>query len=181
MNLKWWQIHILFYAYYKILNIISSVKNIVSRSVINNAISIPYVEYTGFASLLIKRMIHNIFSRVSMWIYTRFGLVIGFIELLQNVTTSKHIAIANLHILQLTAACIKSLLPVSPPVIIWQRLSTPQLPQLSCSSPYWPATVSQLTRKLPPKRASTLVHPPATITRKFPGCRIQSSCTRNRG
>jgi hypothetical protein len=47
-----------------------------------------------------------------------FGLVIGFVELTQNVTTSNHSAIANLLVLQFTTACIKySKSAVSSPVI----------------------------------------------------------------
>jgi hypothetical protein len=37
-----------------------------------------------------------------------FGLVIGFIELLHNVTTSNSSAITNSHTLQFTTACTKS-------------------------------------------------------------------------
>jgi hypothetical protein len=38
-----------------------------------------------------------------------FGLVIGFIELLQNVTTSNYSALANANTIQLTTACTMSL------------------------------------------------------------------------
>jgi hypothetical protein len=37
-----------------------------------------------------------------------FGLIIGFTEHLQIVTTSNYSAIANSHTLQLTSACTKS-------------------------------------------------------------------------
>jgi hypothetical protein len=42
------------------------------------------------------------------WLDTGFGLVIGFTEILQLVTTSNYNAFANLHILQITATHAKS-------------------------------------------------------------------------
>jgi hypothetical protein len=56
---------------------------------------------------------------------------------------------ANSHTLHFTtASTISSQSAVSWPVVAWYWLPTPQLPQLPCSSPYWPATVSQLTPTL---------------------------------
>jgi hypothetical protein len=49
-----------------------------------------------------------------------FGLVIGFTELLQNVTTSKYSAVANSHTLQFTTARTKySQSAVSSSVVAW--------------------------------------------------------------
>jgi hypothetical protein len=42
------------------------------------------------------------------WLYTEFGLVIGFIELLQNVTASNYSTIANSHTQQFTTTCHNS-------------------------------------------------------------------------
>jgi hypothetical protein len=50
----------------------------------------------------------NILSRVGVWLQTRFGLVIGFIEILQNVTASNYSAITNSHTQQFTTARTKS-------------------------------------------------------------------------
>jgi hypothetical protein len=72
-------------------------------------------------------MICKLLSSVWVWLYTGFGLVIGFTELLQNVTTSNYSAIANSHTLHFTVADTNSsqsavsspvdtpLLPGSPP------------------------------------------------------------------
>jgi hypothetical protein len=47
-----------------------------------------------------------------------FGLVIGFTELLQNVTTNNYSVDANSHTLQFTKACTKSSqFTVSSPVV----------------------------------------------------------------
>jgi hypothetical protein len=49
-----------------------------------------------------------------------FGLVIGFTELLQNVTTNNYSANANSHTLQFTTARTKiSQSAVSSPVVAW--------------------------------------------------------------
>jgi hypothetical protein len=49
-----------------------------------------------------------------------FGLVIGFIEKLQTVTTSNYIAIANSNTQQfITARTKSSKSPVSSPVVVW--------------------------------------------------------------
>jgi hypothetical protein len=42
------------------------------------------------------------------WLQMGVGLVIGFTELLQNVTTNKYSANANWHTLQFTTACTRS-------------------------------------------------------------------------
>jgi hypothetical protein len=77
-----------------------------------------------------------------------FRLVIRFIEHLENVTTSKYSTIANSNTLQFTAAGTNkpSQFAVSAPVVVWRRLPTPQIPQFPYSLPYWPASVSQLTK-----------------------------------
>jgi hypothetical protein len=49
-----------------------------------------------------------ILSSVRVWLYMGFGLVIGFIEHFQTVTTSNYSAIANSYALQFTTACAKS-------------------------------------------------------------------------
>jgi hypothetical protein len=54
---------------------------------------------------------------------TGFGLVIGFIGHLQNVTTNNYFAIANSHTLQFTTARIKSQ-SVSSSVVTWWRIPT---------------------------------------------------------
>jgi hypothetical protein len=54
-----------------------------------------------------------------------FGLVIGFTEHLQIVTTSHYSAIANSHTLQFTTARIKSSQSVvSSQVVAWLRIPT---------------------------------------------------------
>jgi hypothetical protein len=55
----------------------------------------------GKQSLLI---LSNVLSHVWVWLQTGFGLVIGFIEHSQILTTSDYSAIVNSHILQLNAA-----------------------------------------------------------------------------
>jgi hypothetical protein len=56
------------------------------------------------------------------------GLVSGFIEHLQ-IVTSNCSAIANSHTLQFTTACTKSShSAVSPPVVAWSRLPTADVP-----------------------------------------------------
>jgi hypothetical protein len=55
-----------------------------------------------------------------MWVWTGIGLVIGFIEQLQIVTTSNYSAIANPHTLQFTTAQTKYFQSVlSLPVVVW--------------------------------------------------------------
>jgi hypothetical protein len=59
----------------------------------------------------------NILSRDEV---TEFGLVMGFIELLQIETTSNYSAITISHTLQLTTARTKSFqCAVSSPVVTW--------------------------------------------------------------
>jgi hypothetical protein len=78
-----------------------------------------------------------------------FGLVIGFTEHLQIITTSNYSAFVNSHTLQFTTERIKSSQSaVSSLAVTWQRLQTPQLSQLHCSCPYWLVTVSQPTPRL---------------------------------
>jgi hypothetical protein len=49
-----------------------------------------------------------------------FGLVIEFIEHLQNLSTSNYSAVANSHSLQFTTARSKTFQPaVSSPVVVW--------------------------------------------------------------
>jgi hypothetical protein len=54
------------------------------------------------------------------WLYTGFGLVTGFIEHLQNVTSNNYNAVAYSHILQFTTA--RNMSPQSAvfsPVVAW--------------------------------------------------------------
>jgi hypothetical protein len=75
-------------------------------------------------------------------------MVTGFIELLETVTASNYSAIANSHNPQFITARTNSYQSAVPsPVIAWQRLPMPQLPQFLCSRPYWPATASHLTKQ----------------------------------
>jgi hypothetical protein len=49
-----------------------------------------------------------------------FGLVVGFIEHLQIITTNNYSAVTNSHTIQFTMACTKSSQSaVSSPVIAW--------------------------------------------------------------
>jgi hypothetical protein len=49
-----------------------------------------------------------------------FGLVIGFIEHLQNVTTRNYSTIANSHTLQFNIVCTNfSQYTMSSPVVVW--------------------------------------------------------------
>jgi hypothetical protein len=78
------------------------------------------------------------------WLFTGFGLVIGFIGHLQNVTTSNYRAIANSHSLQFTTARIRSSQStVSSPVVAWWRIQ--QYSLLPYPRSYRLATVTQLT------------------------------------
>jgi hypothetical protein len=71
-------------------------------------------------------------------------LVIGFIGLIQIVTTRNYRAIANSHTLKFTTAFTKSSqFAVSSPVVAWWRKSTCSL--LPCSHFYRLAIVSQVT------------------------------------
>jgi hypothetical protein len=50
----------------------------------------------------------------------RFGLVIGFVDHLEIVTTSNYRTITNSHTLQFTTACTKSSqTAVFSPVVVW--------------------------------------------------------------
>jgi hypothetical protein len=78
------------------------------------------------------------------WLYTGFGLVIGFIEHLQNVTTNNYDSLTQLHIpkITVTTAHIKSSqFAMSSPVIAWWWITA----VLLHSHSYWLVTVSQLT------------------------------------
>jgi hypothetical protein len=80
-------------------------------------------ETTKMSSCLVKDVK---FLHVWMWLYTGFGLAIGFIEHLQIVNTNDYSANANSHKLQLTKARTKTLQSaVSSPVVAWWRLPTP--------------------------------------------------------
>jgi hypothetical protein len=69
---------------------------------------------------------------------TRFGLVIGFIEHLQNVTTRNYSVIANSHTLPFTTAPTKSSpSAVFSSVVAWQQLPTADFP-LTLSSEIFP-------------------------------------------
>jgi hypothetical protein len=80
-----------------------------------------------------------------------YGLVIGFIEHLQIVTTSTYSIIANSHILQFTTACTKSsqsallclhwLSPGNTPNAVDASAS-----MFNGSGPCWLAAISQLTQ-----------------------------------
>jgi hypothetical protein len=60
-----------------------------------------------------------------VWLYTGFGLVIGFTGHLQIVTTSKYSAIINSHTQQFVTARTKSShSAVSSPVVAWWRILT---------------------------------------------------------
>jgi hypothetical protein len=58
-----------------------------------------------------------IYCQVNEWLQTGFGLVIKFIEHLQNVTTSNYSAFANSHTLQFTTARTISQYAVALPVV----------------------------------------------------------------
>jgi hypothetical protein len=51
---------------------------------------------------------HILYFHVDEWLYTGFGLVIGFTELLQNLTASNYSANNNSHNLHFTTARMKS-------------------------------------------------------------------------
>jgi hypothetical protein len=78
----------------------------------------------------------NILSHVWVWLSMGFGLVIGFIELLQIVTASNNSTIANSHMLQFTTARTKSSQFAVSLLVVWSQIAT-----LS----YQVATVPQLT------------------------------------
>jgi hypothetical protein len=70
--------------------------------------------------------LHNkIYSHMYVWLQTGLGLVIGFIEHLQIVTTHNYSAITNSHNLQFTTARTKSSqYAVASPVVAWWRIPT---------------------------------------------------------
>jgi hypothetical protein len=75
-----------------------------------------------------------------------FGLVIGFTEHLDNVTTNNFDSLTELHTPKITATTAHSLLSV---LCLHQSLpgdGSQKCPLLSCSHPYQLATVSQLTQ-----------------------------------
>jgi hypothetical protein len=55
------------------------------------------------------RLLKKVYRHVYEWLQTGFGLVIGFIDLLQNVATSNYTAIANSHSQQFTTAALSLL------------------------------------------------------------------------
>jgi hypothetical protein len=60
------------------------------------------------------------YYRVIEWVWTGFGLVIGFIDHLQIVTTCNYSAIASTHTLQfITTRTKSSQSAVSSPVVAW--------------------------------------------------------------
>jgi hypothetical protein len=66
-----------------------------------------------------------IYCHVYEWLWTGFGLGIGFIDHLQIVTTSNYNTVANSHTLQFTTARTKSSQPAAfSPVVAWERLPT---------------------------------------------------------
>jgi hypothetical protein len=76
-----------------------------------------------------------------------FGLVIGFIERLQNVTTNNYDSLTELRTskITVTAAHIKpSQFAMSSSVVAWWRI--PTVSSLPCSRSYRLATLSRLTR-----------------------------------
>jgi hypothetical protein len=80
------------------------------------------------------------------WLYTGFGLVIGFIEHLQNVTTNNYDSLNQLHTSKITATTAHVILLSL--VCLHQSLpgdGSQQCPVLPQSHSYWLATVSQLT------------------------------------
>jgi hypothetical protein len=59
------------------------------------------------------------------WLYTGFGLIIGFLEHLQNVTTNKDYVITVLDIPQITVTTThikSSQFSMSSPVVAWRRI-----------------------------------------------------------
>jgi hypothetical protein len=74
-------------------------------------------------------------------------VVFRFTNFLQSLTISNYSLIPNSHTLQFTNARLKPFQSsISSPTSVWQRFPTSYLPQLPCSRPYWPATVSQITK-----------------------------------
>jgi hypothetical protein len=85
----------------------------------------------------------------------RFGLVFGFIENFQIITTSNYSAIANSRTLQFTTAHTKSSL-----FVFTSRFLGTGPNNVLCLRPYWLANVSQLTKltaKLLPAFTSTVI------------------------
>jgi hypothetical protein len=93
----------------------------------------PSILYSGDVNSTFLRNIdthqtkrwHNPKSKIwsTYWLWTGFGLVIVFIELLQIVTTGNYSAIANSHNPQFsTVGTIFSQSTVSSPIVAWWRL-----------------------------------------------------------
>jgi hypothetical protein len=69
------------------------------------------------------------YSHVLQWLQTGFELVIGYFDQLQIVNTSNYSAIASSHTLHFTterSTFFQSVVPS--PVVVWQQLSTGEVP-----------------------------------------------------
>jgi hypothetical protein len=97
---------------------------------------------------------------------TRDGVLIGN-WIFWTLTTSSYSAIANSHIKFTAAWSTPSQSGEYSPFVAWQRLPTLKLPRLSCSRPYWVATVTQLihcSNWLTLRLTNISHHPPTLLT-----------------
>jgi hypothetical protein len=83
----------------------------------------------------------NILSHVTEWLQMGFGLVTGFTQYLQIISTSNYSVITNSHTLQFTTTCTNSSQSAAFSLVVWYWLPT----TASIFTSLWPVTVSPLT------------------------------------
>jgi hypothetical protein len=123
----------------------------------------PSSLFSSFLRLSYFSALFSSYCHVFQLIETGCGLVIGFTDYLQNVTTSNYRAIANSYALQFTTARTKPSQSALPsPAVVWQRLPTVDANFTfgfrTASMPQLPASNSSNSQEQ--NRNSLLTNPP---------------------